>query len=88
MRAVIGLVAIIASAVSIEGRSQLPYRSPLGPLKSKRTSLLGAEDDRGLLQECKEHYRDVSLDHFSWVCYKLGMLLVLLMDSRLPQSLR
>lgn len=68
MMTLIGLTAILATMLSVEGRSPLPYRPPLQPFRAKGASLLGAEEDRGLLEQCKEHYRKVDLDHFSWVC--------------------
>ena len=68
IKLLLGLVAFVAISLTVEGRSPLPYRPPLRPFKAQGASLLGAEEDRGLLQQCKEHYRKVDLDHFSWVC--------------------
>lgn len=67
LKLLIGLVAAVAISLPVDGRTALPYRPPLRPFKARGASLLGADEDRGLLQQCKEHYRKVDIDHFSWV---------------------
>ena len=51
----------------VEGHGQLPYRPPMRPFKHAKQSVLQLELTRGLIEQCKEDYRDVALDHFSWV---------------------
>lgn len=63
----LSLIALTGLGKGACGAKRLPYRPPLRPFKPEGPQMLQSEADRGLLEQCKEDYRDVQLDHFSWV---------------------
>lgn len=67
LRLLFYLAIFLSDAFSAAAGGKLPYRPPLRPFKGAGSNTLSSESNRDLIEDCKEDYRDVHLDHFSWV---------------------
>jgi hypothetical protein len=65
------LVLLVKCCCHAHGK--LPYRPPRGPYRAESSAGQQLQVNRGLVNECKEKYRIVALDHFSWVSLLLNL---------------